>query len=423
MGQKRMSYMLNHRSGASREAGQARSFASEGRSDGRISDTSLPVFQAGASAADDEALNRMAGEMPVQVAVVDAEWRILSTNAAWDESALRHASGALFCEAPSVRSSGALRLMEGSKAADAVLGAMQAIDDGDPTEFVHAYRSRDDEQVQISIVPFRIGGARFATVSRLNMSVLMQLRRERVQLSARLMRAQSRLMCAQEDERKRVARDLHDSAAQYLVGIGLGLANIRQVTDDPPVTALVDELSGLLDQFHRELRGLAYVLHPPQLENCGLHAAIESLCNGIATRAGIEISLRIYGVDRRHGSTVEGAVYRIVQEALSNVHRHAHASHVRVRLSNRADALFVVVEDDGIGLPGSREGADDIVMLGVGIPGMIARISELGGRFVIRGHRRGKGTVLGAVIPRHGLGQAFLVGEVAALRRRAAEDQ
>lgn len=364
----------------------------------------------------------MAGDVSMQVAVVDAEWRIVSTNIAWDESALRHGQGALPGDGQRSRWFNALRLTEGSTSAAAVRGAMQAIDDGDAAQFVHAYRSRDDEQIQITIVPFRIGEARFATVSRLNMSALMRLRRERVQLSARLMRVQSRLMSAQEDERKRVARDLHDSAAQYLVGIGLGLANIRQVSNDAPVTALVDEISGLLAQFHRDLRGLTYVLHPPQLESNGLHAAIESLCNGIATRAGIDISLRIYGVDRRHGSTVEGAVYRIVQEALSNVHRHAQASHVRVRLSNRADALFVVVEDDGIGLPGSGEGVDDIGTLGVGIPGMIARISELGGRFVIRRHRRGKGTLLGAMIPRQGLGETFLAGEVAALRRRAAED-
>ena len=416
--------MLNHRSGSSAEAAQATGCAPGGSSGARVSDMSPPVSQTiAASSAEDEALERMARDVPMQIAVVDAEWRIVSTNNAWDESALRHGQGAPLCDRQSLRWLSELRLMEGSKAADAVLGAMQAIDDGDTRPFAHAYRSCDDEQVQLSLVPFRTSEARFATVLLLNMSALMRLRRERVQLSARLMSAQSRLMCAQEDERKRVARDLHDSAAPYLVGIGLGLATIRQLSDDPPLTALVDEISGLLAQFHRDLRGLTYVLHPPHLESYGLHAAIESLCNGIATRAGIDLSLRIYGVDRRHGSTVEGAVYRIVQEALSNVHRHAQASHVRVRLSNRADALFVVVEDDGIGLPGSGKGVDDIVMLGVGIPGMIARISELGGRFVIRSRRRGKGTVLGAVIPRQGLGQTFLAGEVAALRRRAAEDQ
>ncbi len=365
----------------------------------------------------------MAGDVPLQVAVVDAEWRIVSTNTAWDEAALRHGHDALLCEGQSFRSFCEQRLTGGSKAAAAVLGALQAIDGGDPAQFVHAYRSSDDEQVQISIAPFRIGQARYATVSRLNMSALMQLRRERVQLSAGLMRAQSRLMSAREDERKRVARDLHDGAAQYLAGIGLGLASLRQLSDDPPVTALVDEISGMLDQFHRELRGLTYALHPPQLESYGLHVAVEALCNGIASRTGIEISLRIYGVDRKHASTVDAAIYRIVQEALSNVHRHARASHVRIRLSNRAEALFVVVEDDGIGLPDQGEGADDATKLGVGIPGMIARVSELGGRFVIRGHRRGKGTVLGAMIPRQGLGQAFLTGEVAEFRRRAADDQ
>lgn len=401
-----MSYMLNHRSGALGETPPV--------ADDPFARSAARARQA--AKADEDMLNQMLGDAPVQVAVVDADWRIVSTNRAWDEESARHGHGGLLSFGQSFRRFCEWRMMAGSETATAVLKAMNGIDEGKTAQFLHAYKSRDDEHLQISIAPFRIGDARFATVSRLNMEALLWLRRERLQLGAGLMRAHSQLIRAQEEERQRVARDLHDSAAQYLVGIGLGLANLRETSKDPAVAAMAEDLSGLLSQFHRDLRGLTYVLHPPQLETCGLHAAIEALCSGVASRSDIEVSVRVYGEDRMRGSAVETTIYRIVQEALSNIQRHAHARHVRVRLSDRAEALFVVIEDDGIGFQDAHE-AEDAYALGVGIPGMMGRVSELGGRFVIRGRRGGQGTVLAAMVPRQGMGQAFLVEGLDALKR------
>lgn len=346
----------------------------------------------------------------VQVAVVDAGWRIVAANQAWIEGARRVGHGELLAVGRSFVRFCEWHLMSGVGTADVVLKGIEAIEAGQLDQFRLHYAAPESAG-HLQIAAFEADGHRYATISWTDTAELFGLRRERLQLSANLMGAQARLMRAQEDERQRVARELHDGAAQHLTGLNLSLARLRQVSGDPAVMGVAAEMGELLDQFYRDLRGLTYVLHPPQLERSGLHAAVRSLCTGLARRSGIDVSLRIYGTDRMRGSTVEATAYRIIQEALTNIHKHAGAKQVRVRLSDRPEALLVIVEDDGVGLTG------DAGAMGVGIPGMIARVSELGGRFVIRNRRHASGTVLGAMVPRHGAGQAFLSGGLEALQR------
>jgi signal transduction histidine kinase len=361
--------------------------------------------------ADADALQKLVDAMPAQVAVVGADWRILTANAAWAKGAKTSPHPPLLAIGQSYRRFCEWSLMSGAREAEAVLAGLREIDEGRSRQLLRTFRSSIDGQYyHISITRFETDGVEYATISRLNVTELLDLRRQRLQLSASLMRAQASLMRAQEEERQRVARELHDTAAQYLVAMSLSITRLRQTGKEVATIAVADEISGLLDQFHRELRGLTYVMHPPQLEQGGLHAAIEALCSGFADRAGLDISLKSYGIDRKRCGAVESTVYRIVQEALSNIHRHAHASHVRIRLSDRDDALYVVVEDDGAGLSRVFDAVEDeLSVLGVGIAGMFARVGELGGRLTIRNRRSGRpGVVVSAMVPRHGTGQAFL---------------
>lgn len=346
------------------------------------------------------------GEL-AQVAVVDGRWNILTVNSTWRQAAA-------YVDQPELlQCGGNLRdYFQGDPKLDrngveAMLRGIREIDAGKTTQFLGSYKAGpDDCQFQISISVFETDGRRYATVSRFNVTELIALRAQTLSLSTSLMRAQARLMRAQEDERQRVAREFHDTAAQHLTGVNLGLARLLAVSSDPAAIAIAEEISDLLVRFQRDLRGVTYVFHPPELRICGLHAAVNALCQGLARRSGLGIAARTYGDDRRRGTAVETALFRIVQEALANIHRHAHASRVQVRLESREDMLLVAVKDDGVGLPA---GWSDRPAPGVGMAAMANRVRELGGRFKIRS-QAGKGTLVLAAIPRRGAGQCFVPG-------------
>ena len=207
------------------------------------------------------------------------------------------------------------------------------------------------------------------------------------------------LLRAQEEERQRVARELHDTAAQFLVAMNLGLLHLQQIASEEAAQNIASELSNLLDHFHRDLRGLTYLLHPPELKRGGLYEAIETLSAGFAKRSGLAIDLRVYGNRTERSLTAESTIYRVVQEALSNIHKHAQASRVKIRLTVQRDVQFVVISDDGLGLRLPISGSNANCMLGVGIPGMIARVQELGGRLSVHDRRIGSGTVVAAAVP------------------------
>lgn len=244
-----------------------------------------------------------------------------------------------------------------------------------------------------------------AAVSQADVTELADLRQRNLQLAASLMLAQANLIRAQEDERRRVASDLHDTAAQHLIGVNLGLAHLREIAADPEVAALAADLAEMLQQFHRELRGITYTMHPPALLEHGLHASVRALCEGLAKRSGLEVSLSIYGEDRMRGTAVETAIYRIVQEALANVQLHAQARRVRVRLGCHHAVFVVAVADDGIGFPSGYDAHADH---GVGLAGMTKRMTDLGGQFRAGSRRGHRGGIVVATAPREGAGQAFV---------------
>jgi two-component system, NarL family, sensor kinase len=196
-----------------------------------------------------------------------------------------------------------------------------------------------------------------------------------------------RLLTLQDEERRRLAIDLHDSTAQCLAALIMHLdaldaaASARGEAASP---ALV-ESRALAERCAREVRTFAYVLHPPLLDEAGLVPATRWYVAGFAARSGIQVDLEIGAIGRLPGE-VETALFRIVQECLANVHRHAGSSTVSIHLARGPDEVTLQVCDQGRGLRDDRTAAAGLsppLALGVGIPGMRGRVAQLGGTFDI----------------------------------------
>ena len=187
------------------------------------------------------------------------------------------------------------------------------------------------------------------------------------------------LVEAREAERRHIARELHDELAQRLTAMKMALATLGMPRTpsaaDPPLAALVE----MIDDTTAAVRRIAADLRPPMLDDLGLNAAIDWLANGWARRMGLSVSLTLEPNDPTIGEPASIALYRILQEALTNVVRHSKASQVRVALHSGANAVVLTVQDNGIGLPaqaGHQSGSH-------GVLGMRERCQMLGGQFEI----------------------------------------
>lgn len=191
--------------------------------------------------------------------------------------------------------------------------------------------------------------------------------------------AAQRLLFAQEEERHRIALELHDSTSQHLVAVSLGLARLRRVarTSRAERRAL-DNMSHALAEALSEIRTFSYLLNPPQLERDGLKAAVRRFAAGFETRTGMPARLTISGDPDEAGMAVQHTLFRVLQEALTNLYRHARAAGVWITLSRRRGWITLTVADDRPAGPGG----DDRRLsapVGVGIAGMHAPVVQLGG--------------------------------------------
>ncbi|GMO99040.1 sensor histidine kinase [Bradyrhizobium sp. TM239] len=204
----------------------------------------------------------------------------------------------------------------------------------------------------------------------------------------------------QEGIQQRIASDLHDSTCQHLIAASLGLMRIRSsIGKSDLAEQLCDEIDGSIDEALREIRAFAYLLHPRNLAGEGLKAAIERYAEGFAARTSLRASVDIVpDVDRLPYET-KRTLLRVVQEALTNVFRHANATEVAIVIDTADGRFHLTLSDNGRGLPpGFGRSA---VSVGVGIPAMQARLHEIGGTLDIQSSRapRHTGTVLCAVFP------------------------
>ena len=195
----------------------------------------------------------------------------------------------------------------------------------------------------------------------------------------------SRLLTLQDEERRRLALDLHDSTAQRLAALTMNLDVVEGTGEalDTRARRALAESRSLAEQCSREVRTLAYLLHPPLLDERGLPAAVRWFVEGFSKRSGIQVTLALHDVGRLPGA-IERALFRVIQESLTNVHRHASAASAAITLTTTADAVALDIEDQGRGrrdqVPDDK-GTLVPATLGVGIQGMRERIHQLGGTF------------------------------------------
>ncbi|MGO4388258.1 histidine kinase [Microvirga sp. 2YAF29] len=205
------------------------------------------------------------------------------------------------------------------------------------------------------------------------------------------------LLALQEDERQRIARELHDSTAQHLVAANLGLASLeRAVSQIPAARKVLAEVESLQTKALRELRIFTYLLHPPNLASDGLQATLRDFAEGFASRTGLAAHIRVPEEVDDLPPELQRTVLRVVQEALTNVHRHADASRVSVDARIRSGRLIARIRDNGHGMVG-RDWPDGPIRLGVGIAGMRARLEQFGGDLKIKTGLGGTSVV--AIVP------------------------
>jgi signal transduction histidine kinase len=214
-------------------------------------------------------------------------------------------------------------------------------------------------------------------------------------------RLSSRLLTLQDEERRRLALDLHDPIGQRLAALAINLDVIEQTAKalDARSRRALAESRSLADQCAREVRTFAYLLYPPLLDEVGLVSAVRWYAEGFAKRSGIHVVMDLGEVGRLP-EPIETAIFRVVQEALTNVHRHASTTTAAIRLTSTANAVVLEIHDQGRGLrdPGTPpNGASAPETMGVGIQGMRERIRQLGGTFDVT--FTGRGTTVRVSVP------------------------
>src|SRR6202035_28597 len=206
-----------------------------------------------------------------------------------------------------------------------------------------------------------------------------------------LRRLSAYLMTLQDEERRRIARELHDSTGQKLAAAKLQLDTLVKSGNLKSNEKAIVETSQWIDECFQEVRTLSQLLHPPLLDEAGLISATRWMVEGFASRAKIEVNLQIAGEIGRLPQPVELALFRVIQESLSNIRRHSGAKQAHIKMRRADGAVFLEVRDNGKGMPPnvvSKSGRGKQVV-GVGILGMRERLSQLGGTLEIDSDKSG----------------------------------
>lgn len=209
----------------------------------------------------------------------------------------------------------------------------------------------------------------------------------------------SRLMKAQDEERRRIARELHDSAGQTLAVVGLSLAQLvlKAEASVPELATEGKEIEDMVRQLQRDIRATSYLLHPPLLDEAGIESALSWYVQGVAERTGIKIELNVSGDLGRLRADMELAVFRIVQESLTNIHRHAESKTASIRVAREGAVVCIEVKDQGKGLSPEKLAEVQTGGSGVGLAGIRERVRQFHGKVKIESDS--SGTTVSARIP------------------------
>jgi signal transduction histidine kinase len=221
-----------------------------------------------------------------------------------------------------------------------------------------------------------------------------------LQRTAALQNLSQQLLKVQDEERRRVARDLHDSVGQTLAALKMGIALLEErLRQNQTTSDALFEIAALTDQALQEIRTTSYLLHPPLLDEAGFTSAAQWYVDGFGKRSGIRVRLDFATRRERLPITIETALFRVLQESLTNVHRHSGALEVSIRFQYEAANVALEIRDYGHGIPMElltrlREASSET---GVGLAGIRERLNELNGKLEIESDTHG--TILRATVP------------------------
>jgi PAS domain S-box-containing protein len=253
------------------------------------------------------------------------------------------------------------------------------------------------ETVLLNAVNLELGGEPHIAVAASTITELKEAERSLRELTGRLLNSQ-------DAERRRIARELHDTTAQKISALLLSLSYLKKLIHEPraEVSNTLAEAIEFAEESLGEIRTLSYVLHPPLLDKSGLRSAIRWFVDGFSRKSGIRVEVAFAGDEVRLPQEMEGAIFRIVQEALVNVHRHSGGSSAFILLEQNPDELVLEVRDEGRAILRANHDAEinelsDLERLGVGIAGMRERLRQFGGELNI--DIAPEGTLVTARIP------------------------
>jgi signal transduction histidine kinase len=327
--------------------------------------------------------------LPEEIAILDDAARVLSANQAW----LRGPGPRNARTLPRVGDS-YLRLWEGIRLPEAseIAGGIRAVISGSERQFKSRFRSRHPNRWS------ELSAARIDLGRSFNLLVVHRdvTQAERSARATRLL--SRRLIRAQEVERRRIARELHDQTAQNLTAISLALGKAEQTfhAGDASLLSLLRETRELAEHSVAEIRTLSYLLHPPLLDEEGLVSAAHWYVSGFVKRSGIHTDLRVSDDFGRLPRDVELALFAVIQECLTNVYRHSGSDTARIILRRDRRCAVVEVSNEG-GSPSIEQRAALQRSVGLGIRGIRERLHVVGGSLELR--PRGKGLTAVATVP------------------------
>jgi PAS domain S-box-containing protein len=222
---------------------------------------------------------------------------------------------------------------------------------------------------------------------------------EVVEQAEQLRSLSNRMLQLQDDERRRIARELHDSAGQSLVALSMSLGQVARAAKNSPdqLAKNIHQAEELVRHLTQEIRTTSYLLHPPMLDESGLSLALRCYIQGLTERGGLEIDLEMDDDFERPSPGIELVISRLVQECLTNIHRHSGSTSALIRLEREQGNIRVSVQDKGKGISREKLAGIDSKGMGVGIRGMRERVRHFDGELLIES--TGAGTKVTAIIP------------------------
>jgi PAS domain S-box-containing protein len=260
--------------------------------------------------------------------------------------------------------------------------------------------------IEISLSPLETEDGRVVTSAIRDIT-----QRKRAEEALRTLSGQ--LLRTQDEERRRIARELHDSAGQIIAALSMTLAPVESENGKiPPRTAkAIKESLGLVKDLSNQVRTIAHLLHPPLLDEVGLASGLRLFLEGFEERSKIKVALEIPNNFERLPQELETAIFRVVQECLTNIHRHSGSRVAAIRVARERNEVKLEVRDQGKGMPAGPNGASHAHRkMGVGIQGMRERITQLGGRFEIRSSKNGTSVAASLPVPSLSVQTATQVG-------------